>query len=107
MIDYVNVIDQAVSEPVQAVAYPPNEAPDMPYIIVIDNITRTGGDMHKGMTIHDITIERYSVDPEPCEALEAVLDTIPAEWTREVMWIPSPENCFETVYTLSEILDNT
>ena len=94
-------------EPVQAVAYPPNEAPDLPYIIVIDTITSTGSDTNKGLILHDLVIERYSTDADYNEVLEQYLNTLPAEWTRETVWLPAPENCFETIYNLATIADNT
>ena len=107
MVDYIKIIAEAVNEPVQSVAYPPNEAPELPYIIVLDTITHTGGDLHKGLILHDITIERYSTDGVINDDLEAILNAFPADWTREAVWLPQPENCYEHIYTLEAILDNT
>lgn len=112
MYDFTQQIKNVLSntnfaEPVQSVAYPPNEAPDLPYIIVIDTITSTGSDTNKGLILHDLVIERYSTDADYNEGLEQYLNSLPAEWTRETVWLPAPENCFETIYNLATIADNT
>jgi hypothetical protein len=49
---------------------------------------------------HNLTIERYSETSEYSAALEALFDEAGLEYTREQIWLPDPDDMYETVYTI-------
>lgn len=87
-------------ETVTEVAFRPGHAPDLPYITFLDIADRGGADMKNILTKHSLTVERYSNASEYSTTLEAMLDAAGLEYSREQIWLPDPDNMYETIYTL-------
>lgn len=88
---------ETAGEPVEEVAFIPDEAPRMPYIVYLDTLQRDGGDVHNMSCMHAVTVERYSDIPEDNPALEVLFDDKALKYSREKMWLPD-EECFMTIY---------
>jgi hypothetical protein len=91
---------EKAGEPVAETCFPPGDAPPLPYIIFSDNADGGGGDMRNLLIKHNLTVERYSETSEYSAALEALFDEAGLEYTREQIWLPDPDDMFETVYTI-------
>lgn len=110
-MDFKGIIEQATGEPAEYTAFIPGEAPELPFIIILDKQTRTGADLSKGnagagVIIHDLTIERYTIDSTRNAGLDALMETFDRDYTFETLWLPSPDNCYEQIYEI-QILERT
>lgn len=94
---------ETAGEPVADTAFPPGDAPPMPYIAFLDTVHRGGGDMQNSLHTHDLTVERYSDTADYNTALEALFDAQAIKYTRERQWMPDPDGFFMTIYTFSLI----
>ena len=56
--------------------------------------------MRNLLTTHSLTVERYSETSEYNDKLEALFDAAGLEFSREQMWLPDPDDMYETIYTL-------
>lgn len=93
-------LEQA-GEPVAETCFPPgDERAKLPYIYFLDEQTHGGADMKNLLTMHDLTVERYSETSEYNAKLEALFDAVGLEYTREQMWLPDPDDMYETIYTI-------
>lgn len=90
---------EAAGEPVADTCFPPKEAPPLPYIVFLDEITREGGDMRNLAYRHSLTVERYSDTDGYNTALEALFDAQALKYTKEKQWLNDME-CYMTTYDL-------
>lgn len=95
-MDIKTWLEQA-GEPVAETCFLPGEAPDLPYIVYLDDSERGGGDMKNFSRNHSLSVERYSETSDDNTALEALLDTQAIKYTKEKQWL-TDEECFMTVY---------
>ncbi|HCW79778.1 MAG TPA: hypothetical protein DG942_01575 [Ruminococcaceae bacterium] len=91
---------EKAGEPVAETCFPPGSAPPLPYIYYRDDADHGGADMKNILTTHNLTVERYSETAEYNAKLEALFDAAGLQFTREQMWLPDPDDMYETVYTL-------
>lgn len=90
---------ETAGEPVADTCFPPGEAPDMPYVVYLDTVTRGGADMRNAVRRHALSIERYSAEADDSTALEALFDVRALKYRKEKQWLQDNE-CYMTVYNL-------
>lgn len=96
---------EKAGEPVAETCFPPgDERAKLPYIYFLDEQTHGGADMKNILTTHDLTVERYSETSEYNAKLEALFDAAGLEYTREQMWLPDPDDMYETIYTIKTLI---
>lgn len=80
----------------------------LPFVIFIDKQTTDGDDFHTQVIEHNLTVEFYAerIDKEHEEKLEALFEKQGWKWTRDRQWLPKPDCCFETVYTINNFLEH-
>ena len=97
-MDIKKWLEQA-GEPVGEVCFPVGEAPPLPYIVYLDEVSRMGADTRNLMSVHSLTVERYSNDSEDNPQLEALFDEKALKYEKSKSWLSS-EGCYLTVYDL-------
>lgn len=102
MLDIKSWLETA-GEPAADTCFPPDEAPSLPYVIYLDTIQCSGGDMQNMIKTHSLTIERYSETSEDNAALEALFDTEAIKYKKEKQWLHD-EECYMTIYDLQNDL---
>lgn len=99
---------ETAGEPVADTAFPPGDAPELPYIIFLDTTEHGGGDMRNLFHRHSLTVERYSETDDDNTALEALFDAKALKYDKERTWLPDPDDMFETIYTIkTPIIERT
>lgn len=94
---------EQTSEQIAETCFPPGDAPLLPYIVYFDRETMQGSDSSNDMVTHEITVERYSDDNEYSKSLEKLFDDKKIKYTREQIWLPKPDDMFETIYDFDVI----
>ncbi|MDD3230953.1 MAG: hypothetical protein PHE09_17315 [Oscillospiraceae bacterium] len=107
-MDIKTWLEQA-GEPVAETCFPPgDERAKLPYIYFLDEQDRGGADRKNILTTHNLTVERYSDTAEYNTKLEALFDAAGLAFTREQMWLPDPDDMYETIYTIkTPVLERT
>lgn len=90
---------EAAGEPVAEICFPPGEAPELPYIVFLDTVSRGGGDLRNLMQRHSLTVERYSGTDDDNAALESLFDAKALEYEKTRQWL-GDEGCYMTTYDL-------
>lgn len=99
---------EKAGEPVAETCFPPGDAPPLPYILFLDNMDSGGGDMGNLLIKHNLTVERYSETSEYNASLEALFSNSGLKFSREQIWLPDPDDMYETIYTIkTPILERT
>lgn len=98
MLDIKRWLETA-GEPVAETCFPPGDAPDMPYVVYLDDVSRGGADMQNATRRHALSVERYSNTPDDNTALEALFDVRALKYRKEKQWLQDNE-CYMTVYNL-------
>lgn len=92
---------EQIGEQAAETAFRPGKAPkSKPYLIFMDDQDHGGADMKNILTTHNLTVERYSETSEYSAALEALFNAAGLQFSREQMWLPNPDNMYETIYTI-------
>jgi hypothetical protein len=86
---------EATGEPVADTAFV--DEVSCPYIVFIDAVSRGGGDMRNMLTMHSLTVERYSETNTGDKKLEALFDALNIKYKKEKMWLKE-EQCFMATY---------
>lgn len=94
---------EGAGEPVADTCFPPGKAPVMPYVVFLDSMERTGGDMKNMICRHSLTVERYSAADDYNTALEALFNAKALKYKRERQWL-STEGCYFTTYNMENDL---
>lgn len=95
----INAWLETAGEPVSETCFPPGEAPAPPYVVYLDTVERSGGDMKNMIRRHSLTVERYSNVSDDNTALEALFDAGAMKYTKDKQWL-SDEECYLTLYVL-------
>lgn len=80
----------------------PDEAPSMPYIVFLDTVQRSGGDMQNMIKTHSLTVERYSETGDDNTKLEELFDSQAIKYKKEKQWLHD-EECYMTIYNFEII----
>lgn len=78
-------------------AYPPSDAPALPFIVFRDTVARGGGDTKNMLKTHSLTVERYCETDDDNQTLEVLLDAKCIKYKKEKQWLDD-EECFMTTY---------
>jgi len=99
---------EQVGEPVGDTAFVDKQP--LPFIVFTAQDNRLGADLKNLAFLHQVRIERYTIDGIDNPALEALFDDATAsrtyngvaarKWTKQSIYI-SEEQMFETIYNLS------
>ncbi len=56
--------------------------------------------MKNTLTTHSLTVERYSETAKSNDKLESLFDAAGLAFSREQLWLPDPDDMYETIYTI-------
>lgn len=96
----IRVLLQGLNIPVAEESF--YTAPTLPYLIFMESRGIRGADEKNNIADRDITLEFYvkEINPSKENEIEALLNNIPVEFTKDRMWISS-EKMYETLYTFT------
>ena len=108
MLDLKAWLDEATGEPVYETTAPPSsDRYELPCVVFIDVVERSGSDDQNMITYHTLTIERYSEDGAKNAGLEAALDEKGLHYNREPLWISDDEMYEEVYQLLTDIIERS